>query len=115
MNQIKVKTSELLSKLKTNRNAHRELFLKAQVGYRKAVIEELDRMLQEARDGKSIRRAIKLPEPQDHTEDYDTAIMMLEMSVEETLVISVHEFAQYVQDKWSWSDMVTTCNAGYAG
>jgi hypothetical protein len=45
MNDVKVKREELLSKVRANRDAHRSLFLLAQEGYRKLVIEELDKML----------------------------------------------------------------------
>jgi hypothetical protein len=34
MNTVTVKREELLTKVRTNRDAHRELFLKAQEGYR---------------------------------------------------------------------------------
>jgi hypothetical protein len=49
MNSVKVHKAELLEKVKRNRDAHRDLFLKAQEGYRTAVIAELDRMLADAK------------------------------------------------------------------
>ena len=51
MNTVKVRRQELLTKIRLNRDAHRELFLKAQEGYRKLMIEELDRMLADAKEG----------------------------------------------------------------
>jgi hypothetical protein len=53
-----------------HRDAHRELFLKAQEGYRKLVIEELDRMLADAKAGLPIRRSVTT-EPSNHVKDYD--------------------------------------------
>jgi hypothetical protein len=44
--------------VRANREAHRNLFLKAQEGYRKLVIEELERMLADARAGRRISRSI---------------------------------------------------------
>jgi hypothetical protein len=114
MNTVKVKRTEILSRIKTNREAHRELFLKAQDGYRQDMIEELDRMLQEARDGKKIRRTIALVEPQDHTADYDRVIDMLEMSQDEILEIEAHEFDMYVRDNWSWRAFANETNSMYA-
>lgn len=113
MQKVKVKRTELLKKVKANREGHRSLFLKAQDGYRKAVIQELDAMLQEARDGKPIRRAIKLPEPIDHTADYDRVLAMLEMSVDKEITLESHEFDQYVQDNWSWSQLASFTNMSY--
>jgi len=54
MHQVKVNRAELLAKVRTNRYAHRDLFLKAQEGYRKLVIEGLDPMLADFKAGLSI-------------------------------------------------------------
>lgn len=102
MNTITVKKSDLLDILRKNRESHRETFVKAQEVYRKAVIAELDRMLAEARNGDKIRRAFSLPEPEEHTEDYDMAIAMLEMDVGEEVELNRGEFATYVMDEWGW-------------
>jgi hypothetical protein len=109
MNTVKVKREDLLAKVRANRDAHQELFLKAQANYRKFIIEELDRMLADATANRKIRRSIDLVEPRDHTSDYDRTIMMLEMSVEETIILNATEFDQYVRDVWAWtqSDGVT--------
>lgn len=114
MHSVKVNRTELLVRIKTNRDEHRKLFLKAQEGYRAAIIEELDRMLQEARDGKEIRRHISLPEPQDHTLDYDRVIDMLQMSQDNIIEIADHEFDQFVRDNWSWKGAFDTTSAMYS-
>jgi hypothetical protein len=113
MQNVKVKRLALLEKLQSNRKVHRDIFLKAQEGYRKRVIQELDQMLAEARAGKPIRVVINLPQPQDHTPDYDRVIAMLEMSVEDEVQIMAQEFDMYVMDNWAWKPMATTTNARY--
>ena len=114
MNTVKVKREELLTKVRANRDAHQNLFLKAQEGYRKLIIEELDRMLAEAKAGRKISRSINLAEPVDHTSVYDRVIMMLEMSVDDTIVLDANEFDQYVRDRWAWSHHATTMPESYA-
>ena len=114
MNEIRVNRSTLLSKLKTNRDAHRDLFLKAQDNYREAVIEELDAMLAEARDGKRIRRSVSLKAPIDQTGEYDRAIAMLEMSVDDVIEVSERDFACYVLDQWTWAMNVAALNSTYS-
>ena len=114
MNTVKVKREELLTKVRTNRDAHRTLFLKAQEGYRKLVIEELDRMLADAKAGRSISRSINLAEPVDHTADYDRILAMLEMSVDDTIMLDAQEFNQYVLDNWEWSRLASYTNQSYA-
>src|SRR5262249_50853591 len=100
MNTVKIKREELLTKERANRDAHRTLFLKAQEGYRKLVIEELDRMLADAKAGRRIVRSINLAEPANHTGDYDRILAMLEMSVDDTITLDAQEFNQYVLDNW---------------
>lgn len=114
VNAINVKRSQLLEKLKANRAEHRKIFLEAQEGYRAQCIKELDAMLQEARDGKRIRRAVALVEPMDQTWEYDSAIAMLEMSVDEVISLEEHDFKCYVLDQWQWKKQWTTSNVGYS-
>jgi hypothetical protein len=114
MNAVKVKREDLLTKVRANREAHRELFLKAQEGYRKLVIEELNKMLADARAGLPIKRSVSLTEPSDHTKDYDRVVAMLEMSVDETITLEAHDFDQYVMDNWDWSRFALSTNTAYA-
>jgi len=114
MNTVKVKREELLTKVRSNRDAHRTLFLKAQEGYRKLVIEELDRMLKDAKDGLPIQRSVTLTEPSNHVKDYDRVITMLEMSVEETITLDGRAFDRYVMDNWDWSRFALATNTAYA-
>lgn len=112
---VRIKRDELLAVLKENRAAHRSMFEKATEGYRRRAIEELDRSLQDAKAGKKIRRAITLVEPMDQTRDYDRAIRMLEMTVDEIVTIGDKEFQNYVMDDWSWKEAVMTSNSAYLG
>jgi hypothetical protein len=113
MDQVVVKKTELLAKVKANRYTHRDLFVKAQEGYRKEVIQELDRMLSDAKHGKPIRRAISLPEPIDRTKDYDRVIAMLEMSVSDEIELEEDDFDRYVLDNWDWKDLAISTNSQY--
>src|SRR5437763_5994184 len=104
MNSVKVKRSELLTKVKENAEKHRELFLQAQEGYREIVIAQLDQILKDAREGRNIKRGISIPEPQDHTQAYEAIIAMLEMSVEDVIELDYSSFQQYVLDNWVWKN-----------
>lgn len=102
---VTVSKNELLAVLEQNRADHREVFLKAQERYRAAVVAELDRRLQVAREH---------PEqldlqfngfiaPKDHTDDYDRVIGMVNMSTTDTIELGEDEHRQYVLDQWSWA------------
>lgn len=113
MNQVTVRKQELLAKLTENRRNHRAAFEKAQEGFRVRVIEELDQHLADAKAGRNIKRHVNLPEPEDHTKDYDRIITMVEMSVDEEIELHAQDFARYVMDNWEWKDRVTSTNSMY--
>lgn len=115
MKNVKMKVSELLEIVKKNREEHRALFLKAQEGYRKKVIEELEKRLADAREDRKIDVMFRLPEPADHTSDYDRTIRMLEMCVEDTVEVGDMEFECFVMDNWDWKRAFLTTNSQYVG
>ena len=113
MDSVRIDRIKLLKVLKDNRLIHKDTVDEAFTNYRELVIVELDKMIDEARSGKLIRRAIDLIEPMDQTAEYDTAILMLEMSVDHNIELTQHEFQQYVEDKWHWSNQFNVSNAVY--
>lgn len=117
MNTVKVSKHELLQKLKANRESHKQLYKQALEGYRALAIEELEKNLATAKSGGEIVVYVTnlARPPEDHTEDYDQAIAMLEMSVDNEIMLSSHDFQAYVMDKWQWSHQVKMLNATYAG
>ena len=114
MKQVYIDRKEVLKRIKENRKNHRDLFFKAQKGYKKAVIKELNEMLKDARENRSVQHRIDLVMPQDHTGDYDVVIDMLEMSISDSIELAQHEFQNYVRDKWEWSDFANVTNSVYA-
>lgn len=102
MRTVKIGKAALLDKLRENREQHREVFLKAQDGYKQFLIKELEQRLDEAQKGMKVDRFIRLEEPEDHTSDYDRVIMMAEMSVDDEIELTEQDFSQFVMDQWSW-------------
>lgn len=114
MRDITVFIPDLVDKIRANREAHREKFLKAQEAFRARAIEELDRRLADARNGSRINLYIDLPEPKDHTADYDRVLEMLAMHVEDTIDLSEKDVQMYVQDDWGWKREFELTNLVYA-
>lgn len=102
MRKVKVNKDELLSVLQENRASHREVYEKALEGYKDKVRAELENYLQRVENGDLIEVRVHLPKPEDHTEDYDRAIKMVNMSVDEELELDEAEFAELVMDDWGW-------------
>jgi len=113
---IQVDRKNLLGRIKTNRDAHRSEFEKAWTGYEAAVRLWFEEKIVEIHAGRMPKTtAFTGPVPQDHTDDYDRVIDMLEMEIRDELEIDEQQFKMYVRDDWSWKGQFTTSNATYTG
>lgn len=99
---IKVKTEDILKQIKENRESHSEEFKSAHAGFMIDSENRMKRALKDIKAGK-IPKGISFEEPEDHTDDYDTIIAMLEMTTDTELEITYEQFLRYARDKWSWS------------
>lgn len=102
MENVSVYKSELLAKLTANRDDHRRIFEEALEGFQREAEAELQAQLNNLKQGLRRDILVRKPVPVDHTRDYDRAILMIEMDVAETIVLSEKDFAQYVMDDWGW-------------
>lgn len=114
MQQVTVKKDALLDILRTNREKHTAIFLEAQAGYRERVIKELDAMLAKAKKGERVPNYWQIQAPVNQTPEYDRAIRMLEMSVDDTVQLSASEFESYVMDRWTWKKAFLAANSAYS-
>lgn len=114
METVQMLKGSLLAQVKENRDNHRAEFEKALKGFQITAIEVLEKNLELARKGQRQRVFVHLDVPEDHTKDYDRIIGMLQNEVRDTVELTQHEFAQYVQDDWGWKQQWTTSNVGYA-
>ena len=114
MDTVKVGRTELLEAIKANMAGHRAAFEAAQEVYRERMIAELDTMLADAKAGRSIRRAVSMPEPEDHTNDYASIVKMLEMSVDDVIELDEESFQQFVMDDWYWKSSFAHSTLAYA-
>jgi hypothetical protein len=113
MGRFFVKKSALLAKLQANRATHRAQFLAAQEGFKQAMIDELERRLEDARKGKRFDASFRMTEPVDMTREYDRALTSLEMMIGDDIELDIQEFTCYVMDQWAWSAQVTASNSLY--
>lgn len=114
MKSVSVDKAKLVETLKTNRDEHRANFEEALEGWAKAVVAEIDRLREDALAKRKINQYISHTRPEDHTDDYDRVIAMLEWSNEGEVVLTEQEFAHYVQDNWGWSEGWTISNSAYS-
>lgn len=115
MFQTQVNRRELVEVLRSNRDKHRGIYKEALVAYKAAVIAETTRQLDEFSAGKIVRIAINLPVPEDHTEDYDAVIGLMELSAEETVTLNTDDYACYYLDQWQWRRAWLANTSSYTG
>ena len=66
------------------------------------------------RGGRAISQSFQLPEPEDHTDDYDRILAMARMQIDDVIEVSESEFGMYVTDQWAWSAPFTTTAFRYS-
>ena len=113
MRTITVLRDEFIERVTKNRNNHRAVFEEALEGYRTRLTAELERRVRDLKRGRHVEQYIGLPEPEDHTDDYDRILAMAEMSVDDTLQLSEDEFGMYVMDQWRWRQSFTDSTTLY--
>ena len=102
MNKVTVEKYALIKVLEANRKEHQGKFLEAQKVYKRRVIQELQEQLDRACRGDKVSHYINLPMPENHIEDYDTVLKMLDMEVLDMVELTQREFKCFVEDEWDW-------------
>lgn len=114
MQKVTVKKVDLLEKVKQNREEHLAEYKEA----KEKMVEEIrnyhEQQLLVINSGSiEFDTNYNFLEPENHEKDYDQVITMLEMSTEEVIELTNHEFAQYVMDEWGWKDAFKMINSTY--
>ena len=104
MDTVKISKDKLLKKLKKNRDNHRKTFEKALEGWKQRVLKELDKALKDAKSGRRFVTSFELPQPADHTADYDAVIEQIDWNEEEFIFLDFYQFNQFVRDDWGWKN-----------
>lgn len=113
MRTVTVDRTEFVTVLQKNRDQHRATFDAAVKGYRNRLLRELEHRVHDLRRGRQVDVTIYLPEPSDHTDDYDRVLTMARMSTEDTVQLSEDDFGRYVMDQWSWKNQFTETTGRY--
>lgn len=104
LDSLKFARTDLLAKVKANREKHVTEYATAMKEYRRDMIEFLAGKLSEAKEEQDVPHHINLIRPTEYTKHYDRAIAMLQMTVNTEIELEQAIFAQLVLDEWSWSE-----------
>lgn len=117
---VKMNTSELLSIVRKNREKHFAEYNEAVADYVVACNTIAKQNMKTVRQMNSDNYSVIAPKvkhlppsPKSYIEDYDKAIRMLELSVDEVIEIQDHSFSTLVLDNWSWKQAFVASNNTY--
>ncbi len=112
--KVTVQKQDILTVIRSNRTAHRDIFKEAVEGYRKKALELLEKRIAEVKAGKFFTY-VQMSLPEDHTRDYDRVIGMLEHHQGTDIELLEADYAMYVQDDWEWKRQFLMSNSAYSG
>lgn len=112
MQQVTIPKSEFVTRVTTNRDAHKAQFIEAMAGYKAKALEWLKDQAEKVEKGESIPFC-DLPIPKSHLSDYERALLMVQLSVEDQVVLEGREFAQFIMDEWDWKRDFAATSAMY--
>jgi hypothetical protein len=113
LNEVRMGKDELLRRIKANRDEHRKIYEEAMEGWKRSVIETLEKAYQDALEGKDFRVGFRLERPEDHSDEYDTVIELLGASLDDEFELTYQQFSNYVLDKWGWQQGFLTSASFY--
>jgi hypothetical protein len=102
MKNVLISKDKLLAKIKENRDSHRKQFEEALNGWKKRVIEELEKAVVNAKKDIRYITFFELPRPDDHTPEYDAIIDQIAWHEKDEIELGIHEFNLFVRDDWGW-------------
>ena len=113
MQTVKVERSKLLEILRENKTKYTELYNKAVEGYWKEAEDVLKAQLDKLAKKEKVDASLDFPYPIDYSEQFDTVIQMVELSISEEITLTHAEFLQYVRNKWNWLENFSVSNSRY--
>lgn len=101
--QVNVNRLEMIEAIKAGRALHVAQFTEAHADYQAVLLKEFTRIRDQIAAGNFKDVSFHLIAPQNHTEDYDEVIEMLERSIDDTVTLDRDAFKAYFKNEWSWS------------
>lgn len=115
MNSVKMNREELLKIVKENATKHVSEYAESVEDYKVGVVKVAKANLKMANSGDiSNFNFQRMPAaPVSYTDNYNRAIRMLELSVEDVIEVEEHVFNQLVLDEWGWKQQFVAQSALY--
>lgn len=114
MRDVRIKKTELREIVATNREKHIKEYAEGYTAFQQLFLQQLDTLRHNAERGEfSLLDLQRLQRPVSHEKDYDRALRMLELEVNDTITLDEEGMRNLVMDEWSWSEHFTASNKLY--
>jgi hypothetical protein len=113
MQNVYLNRDELLPIVKENKQKHDNIFSTAVSGYWVKAEEILNGKLNKVKAKQQVDNYLGLSYPEDHSDEYDRVIRMLELSSDDKIQLTSSEFDCYVRNQWNWRKAFLTVNSTY--
>lgn len=113
MRTVRINKGELVDVLTKNRRKHKEDYEKAFREYREEALVEIALQVAKLKDGERIHLCVNDRPPESHEQEYDLALMMLNMSVDQVIELTAEQFDEFVNDNWNWKRGWNAMNMKY--
>jgi hypothetical protein len=125
---VQVDRGRLATTLRENLSTHRREFLEARTGYDAKRLELIRTLAEHALHASKLgnqtdeaRKAVHesysefrdLEKPQDHSNEYEQAIKLMEWETRDTVELSINDFESYVRDNWNWKNSFKLAHSNY--
>ena len=111
---IKLKKSDLISKIKSNKEAHIADYQEAVIAYKKEAEKQLKEQLEALING-NLEIRLNLISPANKSEEYDKIISMFEWETRDEVELTQEEFKEYVLDEAKFAIHSKFLNSTYRG
>lgn len=115
MNSVKMNRMELLEIVKQNATKHVADYDEAVIDYKVGVLKVAKANLKIANTGELDKFVFNKmpPAPVNYADNYNRAIRMLQLSVDDVIELEDHIFNQLVLDEWGWKQQFVAQSALY--
>lgn len=116
MRSVKINRVELLKIVQDNLKSHITQYEEAVEDYKMAVLKITNENVKLAKSGDldKIAKIRSIPsKPSSYTDNYNRAIRMLQLSVEDTIELEDAVFNQLVLDEWQWKNQFVASASMY--
>ena len=110
---ITMPKTELIAILNQNLVDHKQTYNEAIEIYREKMVDDLNKKIDLIKAGKHIEHYIRLPVPEEHTEDYEDVLEMLGHDINDEIDLDQSTYKQYVKNDWAWQHAFMANTASY--